>query len=132
MSDERKPQQPQVEEKIVANVWFHSMKFEKAGDFKMGHKHNFDHAHFVGRGAVDVYALEYIDGKQGTERKFIGTFVEGESFLVARDVSHTVIAKEDNTIASCVQAVRDDETDEIVSVFDCSSEDWNPPEKIKL
>lgn len=36
--------QPQVQEKIISNIWFHTMKFEKAEDFKMGHKHNFDHA----------------------------------------------------------------------------------------
>ena len=129
---DRKAEQPLVEEKIVSNVWFHTMMFEKAGDFKMGHKHNFDHAHLVCSGSIEVYENVYVDGMQGTERKLLGTYKQGEMFLVPKETSHTVIALEDNTFGACIQALRDDETDEIVSTFTCSNDDWEAPDKIKL
>jgi hypothetical protein len=129
---DRVPEQPFVHEEIVSNVWFHTMMFEKAGDFKMGHKHNFDHAHLVCSGSVDVYENVYVDGMQGTERKLIGTYKQGDIILVENNKSHTVIAKEDNTFAACIQALRDNETEEIISTFTCSDDSWNPPAKIKL
>jgi len=129
---ERQPEQPQVREEIISNVWFHTMKFEKAGDFKMGHKHNFDHAHLVCAGSIEVYENTYVDGMQGTERKLIGTYKQGDMFLVPKDKSHTIIALEDNTFGACLQALRDDETEEIVSVFTCSNDDWDAPKQIKL
>jgi quercetin dioxygenase-like cupin family protein len=124
--------QPKVVEKIIGNVWFHTMTFEKAGDFKMGHKHNYDHAHMVSQGSVEAFELEYEgDEWQAAERKSIGIYRAGDVFLVPKNVSHTLVALEDNTIGSCVQAVRDDETGEIVSCF-CNGEEWEAPEKITV
>jgi len=124
--------QPVVTENIIANVWFHTMHFEKAGDFKMGHKHNFDHAHIVCKGSVEIFEMDYINDEwESAGRKSLGVYKEGDTFLVPKEKSHTVIALEDDTIGSCVQAVRDDETDEIISCF-CDGSDWVAPEKIKL
>jgi hypothetical protein len=123
--------QPMVNEKIVSNVWFHTMKFEHAGDYKLGHKHNFNHAHLVCEGSVEVFQMEYKDGKQGANRESIGIFKQGDIFLVPSDMSHTVVALEDGTFAACIQAMRDDETEEVVSAF-CNDVNWESDHKIQL
>lgn len=124
--------QPKVEEKIVSNVWFHKMTFEKAGDFKMGHKHNFDHAHMVCKGSVEAFEMAYEgDEWQSAERISIGIFNEGDIFLVPKDKSHTIVALEDNTVGTCIQGVTDEETEKMVSCF-CDGEDWETPETVRL
>jgi len=127
----RTQRQPIVKEEIVANVWIHTMKFEKSGDYKLGHKHNFSHAHLVGSGSVEVFEMKYEDGLQSGERSSIGTFKQGDVFLVPADKSHTVVALEDDTFAVCIQAVRDTETGDIVSVF-CDGSDWEQPTETLL
>lgn len=69
---------------------------------------------------------------QGTVRKLLGVYKEGDMFLVPKNKSPTVVALEDGTIGSCVQALRDEETEEIVSAFTCSDDNWEAPKKIKL
>lgn len=124
--------QPKVKEEIISNVWFHIMKFEKRGDFKMGHKHNYDHSHMVCKGSVEIFEMDYEgDDYASADRVSLGVYKEGDVFLVPKEKSHTVIALEDDTMSACIQAVRDDETGEIVSCF-CNGEDWEAPEAIQL
>jgi len=124
--------QPKVFEKMIGNIWFHTMLFEKAGDFKNGHKHNFDHSHIVGCGSVDVYEMEYFeDGTAKPDRTLLGTFKKGDIFLVPKNRSHTIVALEDGTFGSCIQAIRDDETEEILSCF-CDGTEWDDSSTIKL
>jgi len=124
--------QPIVEEKIVGNVWFHKMTFRKAGDFKMGHKHNFDHAHMVCRGAIEAFEMRYEgDEWQSAERISLGVFQEGDIFMVPKEVSHTIVALEDNTIGVCIQGVAEGEEEKMVSCF-CNGEEWKTPTRIKL
>ena len=123
--------QPNVQEKIVSNVWFHTMMFEKAGDFKNGHKHNFDHAHLVCQGSIEVYVMDYCDGSIGADRKLLGTFKQGDIFLVPKNQSHTVIALEDNTFGACIQGVKDGEEEEMQSCF-CDGSEWKKPDTVKL
>ncbi len=125
------PKQPIVEEGIVSNVWIHTMFFEKKGDFKNGHKHNFDHAHLVCAGSVEVYVMNYIDGMIEADRTLLGVFKQGDRFLVPKETSHTVIALEDGSLGACIQAVRDNETGDIISAFD-NSKEWDSDFKVQL
>jgi len=91
-----------VVEFIYGNVWVRHMIFKAKGSVKKGHKHNFDHIHFVAHGSVEVFEL----GEHG-EKKSLGIYKAGEFLRVPAGMAHTVVAQEDNTIAYCVQAVRD-------------------------
>lgn len=125
------PNAPKVCEKIVSNVWFHTMQFDKAGDYKVGHKHNFDHAHLVCKGSVELFEAEHLDGAQSSERVSLGIYKQGDILLVPCNKSHSVMALEDNTFCACVQAVRDSETNEIVSAFNDGTT-WKAPSRIVL
>lgn len=126
---DRKPEQPQVEELMISNVWFHKMYFEKAGDFKIGHKHNFDHAHLVAHGSLEAFAMKYKDDTYTGERISLGVYNTGDIFLVPSTESHTIVALEDNTLGICIQAIRDE--DEMISVC-CDGSEWDKGSKMRI
>lgn len=87
-------------ERVSGNIFIRPMKFEKAGDKRPGHKHNFDHTTIVFTGSVHVKAV-LPDGRT-MERDFIAP----DSFLVKADVEHVITALADNTEAWCVYSHR--------------------------
>ena len=104
-------------EEIVGNVWFREMPFKKKGDYKIGHKHTFDHVTFLVKGAIEVFELTHDDDGNVIETTSKGVFTAPEWLKVPAGMSHTVVAKEDNSLAYCVQAVRDG--DEIATTEFC-------------
>jgi quercetin dioxygenase-like cupin family protein len=87
----------------IANLWIRQMVFEKAGDANDGHIHNYDHTTLLSYGSVKVN----VEGKT-TE------FKAPQVIYIQKGKSHFIEALEDNTIAYCVHALRDKDTEEIL------------------
>ena len=88
----------------ISNLWLRQMVFKKAGDANEGHEHNYDHVTLLTNGSVKVH----VDGQ-------ISEFVAPQVIYIQKGKSHFIEALEDNTIAFCVHALRDNETGEILS-----------------
>lgn len=85
----------------VSNLWLRQMHFLKAGDRNEGHEHDYDHTTLVAKGTVIVD----VEGQQ-TE------FTAPQMIFIAKGKRHFLIAKEDDTIAYCVHALRSGEREE--------------------
>lgn len=94
---------PQNRFTCAGNLWIRQMVFEKAGDANEGHEHNYDHLTLLTTGSVRVY----VDGNTSD-------FVAPQVIYIKKGKSHYIEALEDNTIAFCVHALRDAETEEIL------------------
>ncbi len=79
------------------------MRFVKAGDANEGHTHNYDHMTLLATGSVAVH----VDGKTTN-------FVAPQMIFIKAGKSHYIEALEDNTVAYCVHALRDKDTEEIL------------------
>jgi hypothetical protein len=89
---------------IVSNVWIKMMTFRKAGDYMNGHKHIFDHPTLLTSGSLEVT----IDGES--------TIFDAPAVIfIERGKLHKLVATVDNTMASCIHAIRDgDGVDDII------------------
>ena len=95
--------QPIIKIACVANLYTREMKFEKAGDTELGHKHPFNHITFLSSGKLKV------------ETEFgISEFTAPHMIYIHKDYLHELTALEDNTVAYCVHALRDKDTEEIL------------------
>lgn len=92
---------PEVKITCVSNLWIRMMHFRKAGDRNEGHEHNYDHTTLLSRGSVEVDV-----GGQKT------VFKAPHLIFIAKGKSHYITALEDDTIASCVHALRTGEREE--------------------
>jgi quercetin dioxygenase-like cupin family protein len=95
---------PDIGMLMVSNVFFRTMTFKKAGDSsgKM-HKHVYDHVNLLAQGSVELE----VDGEK--------TVYTAPSYIfIHRDHRHRMTALEDNTIAVCIHAVRDDASGDIL------------------
>ena len=89
---------------VYGNVWVREMVFVNKGDIKGGHRHQYDHLHFVAKGKVNVQTKDAL-GKVLTEKEYgAGSWIK-----VPKEVYHTVIALEDMSIGYCIQAMRDED-----------------------
>jgi quercetin dioxygenase-like cupin family protein len=86
---------PQTTMACVSNLWIRMMTFAKAGDKNEGHSHDYDHITLLSKGRVRVS----VDG-QLTE------FTAPHLIFIAKGKSHYIEALEDNTVASCIHALR--------------------------
>jgi len=87
----------------VSNLWLRQMVFKNKGDRNEEHTHNYDHITLLTTGSVKVT----VDGKS-TE------FTAPQMIYVKQGKVHHIEALEDNTIAFCVHALRDNETGDIL------------------
>lgn len=94
---------PDTRISVAANLWLRQMYFPKAGDANEGHVHDFDHMTLLAHGSVRVH----VDGKTTD-------FKAPHTIFIAKGKSHFVEALEDGTVAYCVHALRDRETEEIL------------------
>ncbi len=92
------------EEKVIGDLWIREMIFKKKGSKKNGHKHNFDHLHYVTAGSVELFEVTEKDGK--IIETSIGKKVAPAMLIVPKGMAHSVVALEDNTMASCIQPIR--------------------------
>lgn len=94
--------QPKIKIIAISNVFCRSMHFEKKGDYEIGHCHTYDHGTLVAHGKVLVEMLRdddtVISGKEFTGPAFV---------FITKLCRHRITALEDNTVAACIHAMRD-------------------------
>lgn len=95
--------QPNVAIACVANLFSRMMHFKKVGDIEYGHRHQFDHLTLLASGSLKLI----VEGKT-TE------FKAPHMIYIHKDKMHELVALEDNTIAYCIHALRDEKTGEIL------------------
>jgi len=94
---------PYVQLGCVANLYSRMMHFKKSGDIENGHTHAFDHLTLLATGRLKVT----VDGVE-TE------FTAPHMIYIRADKNHELVALIDNTIAYCIHALRDKETNDIL------------------
>lgn len=92
---------PETKMVSVSNLWVRMMHFEKTGDRNEGHVHNFDHITLLSKGSVEVD----VEGQKTN-------FVAPHMIYIAAGKRHFLTALEDDTIASCLHALRTGEREE--------------------
>lgn len=92
---------PETTMSCVSNLWVRMMHFAKAGDRNEGHVHNFDHITLLSRGSVEVD----VDGNKTV-------FTAPHMIYIAKGKRHFLTALEDDTVASCLHALRTGEREE--------------------
>ena len=80
---------------MISNLWIKLMTFEHAGDINQGHEHEFDHATLLVKGSVEVD----VDGVKSI-------FTAPQIIYIQKKTIHTITALEDDTVASCIVAIR--------------------------
>jgi quercetin dioxygenase-like cupin family protein len=88
----------------ISNLWLRQMVFKKAGDANEGHEHNYDHVTLLTTGSVRVH----VEGKTSD-------FVAPQMIYIQKGKVHYIEALEDNTIAFCVHALRNKDTEDIIT-----------------
>lgn len=81
----------------LANLWVRAMIFSEPGDVESydGHAHEYDHAHFVASGAMDV------------EVNGLVTRYEAPAMIwIAAKTGHKMTARAPGTIGLCIHAIR--------------------------
>jgi quercetin dioxygenase-like cupin family protein len=77
------------------------MHFKKAGDQNEGHEHNFDHITLLSKGSVEVD----VEGQKTV-------FKAPHMIYISSGKRHYLKALEDDTVASCLHALRTGEREE--------------------
>ena len=95
---------PKIKMMAVSNVYSRLMHFANKGDVELGHRHTYDHGTLVSTGSLLVEMLDD-QGAVLSSKIFVApTFV-----FVDKNRFHRLTALEDNTVAVCIHALRDDE-----------------------
>ena len=94
---------PLIQIGCVANLYSRMMHFKKAGDVEHGHTHQFDHLTLLAAGALRVTV-------EGSTSEFKAPHM----IYIHKDKNHELTALEDGTVAYCIHALRDRETDDIL------------------
>ena len=93
---------PEIKILSCSNVYTRSMHFVKKGDIEYGHKHPYDHATLVSRGSVLVEIMD-----EGTSLpEFSKVFYAPNMIFINKDKLHRLISLEDDTVCSCIHAIR--------------------------
>lgn len=79
------------------------MRFEKAGDIEIGHTHQFDHLTLLAKGKLKVTV-------EGVSTEFTAPHM----IYIHKDKVHELEALTDETVAYCIHALRDKNTNEII------------------
>lgn len=87
---------PEVAIGVVSNIWSKQMCFLKAGSTEQGHSHLFDHLTLLAAGALRV-----------TVEGVATEFKAPQMIFIKAGKEHELVALEDNTIAYCIHALRD-------------------------
>ena len=87
---------PQIS--FVKNLFIKQMLFRKAGDKEQGHAHCHDHLTLLAKGKLRITAL----GKDTD-------FTAPAHIYIKADVVHELTALEDDTVAHCIHALRNED-----------------------
>lgn len=94
---------PRIQLGCVANLFSRMMHFKSAGDIEHGHTHAFDHLTLLATGSLRVT----VEGKTTD-------FKAPHMIYIHKDKNHELVALEDNTVAYCIHALRDKDSNEIL------------------
>ena len=94
---------------MVDGVWIRMMVFNK-GDIHAGHKHNHNHITLLSSGKLKIT----VEGK--TTEHTAPTMV-----FIHKDNNHELESLEDKTVACCIHAVREKETEDILDGLEMPS-----------
>lgn len=81
---------------VCANIHTRMLHFLRAGDKIVGHKHTFDHLTLLASGSLRVV----VDG-------VVSEFNAPHLIWIDKDKIHELTALEDNTVAACINGIRD-------------------------
>ena len=95
--------QPEINIGCVANLYSRMMHFKKAGDVEIGHTHQFDHLTLLAKGRLKVV----VEGKESI-------FTAPQMIYIKADKVHELTALTDETVAYCIHALRDKDTNDII------------------
>lgn len=94
---------PVVHIGCVANLFSRMMHFKHAGDTEVGHTHQFDHLTLLAKGKLKVTV-------EGVSSEFTAPHM----IYIHKDKVHELEALTDETVAYCIHALRDKDTNEIL------------------
>lgn len=94
---------PTIHIGCVANLYSRMMHFAKAGDIEVGHTHQFDHLTLLAKGKLKVTV-------EGVSTEFVAPHM----IYIHKDKVHELEALTDETVAYCIHALRDKDTNEIL------------------
>ncbi len=106
--------------KTYGNIWTRELSFDEAGQIKRGHKHEFDHLHFLAKGSIRISVY---DPKNKHVAIYVGEYKAPAWIKVPKEHYHDIIALEDDTLGYCIQAIRN-ENDEVVDSDYAKDDDW--------
>ena len=105
---------PEITIIAVSNVFCRLMNFKNKGDIEEGHKHTYHHATLVSSGSVRV---EILDDNINQNIVLSKEFTAPNFIFIDKDKNHRIISLEDNTVCSCIHAVRDIEGEIVDPAF---------------
>lgn len=92
---------PEIKILAVSNVYCRLMHFKEAGDQEPGHYHTYDHGTLLAKGKLLVEKTDH-DGTVTSSKEFVAP-----SFLyIEKGHRHIITALEDDTVATCIHALR--------------------------
>lgn len=95
--------EPSYQVMAGGNIYIRRMDFAEAGCTERGHSHVYDHITFLERGKLGVE----VAGRQAT--------YEGPTAIkITGGQIHTLVALVDDTVAYCIHALRDKDTEDIL------------------
>ena len=92
---------PEIKVMALSNIYNRLMHFRNKGDVENGHKHTFDHSTLVSSGSILYEVLDDNDNVIASKMFIAPTMV-----FVDKDRFHRITALEDNTVCSCIHAVK--------------------------
>lgn len=92
---------PDVKIMALSNVYCRLMTFNNKGDYELGHYHTYDHGTLLSKGKLEVEILNEDDEVISSKLFIAPTFI-----YIDKDKIHRLTAKEDDTIACCIHALR--------------------------
>jgi hypothetical protein len=110
----------QAKVKTYGNIWTREVYFKKAGEIKKGHKHEFDHLHFVASGSVKISVY---DANDKDKPILIKNYTAPAWIKVPKEHFHDIVALEDETRGYCIQAIVNKDGD-VVDTDYAYDQDW--------
>lgn len=105
--------------KTYGNIWTRELNLKK-GESKAGHKHNFDHLHFLAQGSVEIRVY---DKTEKTKILFKGQYDAPSWIKVPKEHFHDIIGLADESVGYCIQAIHN-EKEEVVATDYANDDDW--------
>ncbi len=98
---------PEIAISCVSNLFIRMMTFAKRGTVELGHSHIFDHTTFISNGSFDVQIYDE------EKREFLPpvNYKAPAMVYIRKNVVHQLTATDDNSIALCIHALRDENDD---------------------